>query len=69
MAMLGDLLSSFWKRRVGLAPSWQAIGLDQIPEIFASPVGVLVFPASDHCRGHRHVWTSKPTGAFMGECA
>jgi CDP-2,3-bis-(O-geranylgeranyl)-sn-glycerol synthase len=31
-AMLGDLLSSFWKRRVGLAPSWQAIGLDQIPE-------------------------------------
>jgi hypothetical protein len=31
-AMLGDLLSSFMKRRMGLAPSCQAIGLDQIPE-------------------------------------
>ena len=30
--MLGDLLSSFLKRRMGLAPSCQAIGLDQIPE-------------------------------------
>ena len=32
MAMLGDLLSSFLKRRMGLAPSRQAIGLDQIPK-------------------------------------
>jgi len=32
MAMLGDLFSSFLKRRMGLAPSCQAIGLDQIPE-------------------------------------
>jgi CDP-2,3-bis-(O-geranylgeranyl)-sn-glycerol synthase len=31
-AMLGDLLSSFIKRRLGLAPSSRAIGLDQIPE-------------------------------------
>jgi len=31
-AMLGDLLSSFSKRRLGLKPSSQAIGLDQIPE-------------------------------------
>jgi CDP-archaeol synthase len=31
-AMAGDLLSSFVKRRLGLAPSSQAIGLDQIPE-------------------------------------
>jgi len=31
-AMVGDLLSSFIKRRFGLAPSSQAIGLDQIPE-------------------------------------
>jgi CDP-2,3-bis-(O-geranylgeranyl)-sn-glycerol synthase len=30
--MAGDLLSSFIKRRLGLAPSSQAIGLDQIPE-------------------------------------
>ena len=32
LAMLGDLLSSFTKRRLGLVSSAQAIGLDQIPE-------------------------------------
>jgi len=31
-AMAGDLFSSFIKRRLALAPSSQAIGLDQIPE-------------------------------------
>lgn len=31
-AMLGDLVSSFSKRRLGCAPSSQALGLDQIPE-------------------------------------
>lgn len=31
-AMLGDLLSSFSKRRMGLASSARATGLDQIPE-------------------------------------
>jgi CDP-diglyceride synthetase len=31
-AMAGDLLSSFTKRRMGLPPSSQATGLDQIPE-------------------------------------
>ena len=31
-AMLGDLFSSFVKRRLGFLPSAQAIGLDQIPE-------------------------------------
>jgi len=31
-AMAGDLLSSFLKRRLGLAPSSKATGLDQIPE-------------------------------------
>lgn len=31
-AMGGDLLSSFVKRRMGLAPSSKATGLDQIPE-------------------------------------
>jgi len=31
-AMAGDLLSSFLKRRLGLQPSSQAVGLDQIPE-------------------------------------
>jgi CDP-2,3-bis-(O-geranylgeranyl)-sn-glycerol synthase len=30
--MASDLLSSFAKRRLGLPPSSQAIGLDQIPE-------------------------------------
>ncbi|HTV90852.1 MAG TPA: CDP-archaeol synthase [Stellaceae bacterium] len=31
-AMVGDLFSSFCKRRAGLAPSSRATGLDQIPE-------------------------------------
>lgn len=31
-AMLGDLIASFTKRRLGYPPSSQAIGLDQIPE-------------------------------------
>lgn len=31
-SMLGDALSSFTKRRLGLAPSSMALGLDQIPE-------------------------------------
>jgi len=31
-AMVGDLASSFAKRRLGLAPSSKATGLDQIPE-------------------------------------
>ncbi len=31
-AMAGDLFSSFCKRRLGLAPSSPALGLDQIPE-------------------------------------
>jgi hypothetical protein len=33
-SMAGDLLSSFVKRRLGLPPSSQALGLDQIPEAF-----------------------------------
>ena len=32
MAMAGDLLSSFLKRRLGLQSSSKAMGLDQIPE-------------------------------------
>jgi CDP-diglyceride synthetase len=32
LAMLGDLFSSFVKRRLGLAPSDKALGLDHIPE-------------------------------------
>jgi CDP-2,3-bis-(O-geranylgeranyl)-sn-glycerol synthase len=31
-AMLGDLVSSFTKRRLGIAPSDRALGLDQVPE-------------------------------------
>jgi hypothetical protein len=31
-AMLGDLFSSFLKRRVGVPPSGMALGLDQVPE-------------------------------------
>lgn len=32
VAMLGDALSSFVKRRLGIAPSGRATGIDQIPE-------------------------------------
>lgn len=32
VALAGDLLSSFIKRRLGLEPSGMALGLDQIPE-------------------------------------
>jgi len=32
LAMLGDLLSSLLKRRIGILPSGMALGLDQIPE-------------------------------------
>ncbi len=32
LAMLGDLIASFIKRRLDLPPSSQAVGLDQIPE-------------------------------------
>jgi CDP-2,3-bis-(O-geranylgeranyl)-sn-glycerol synthase len=32
LAMAGDLLSSFIKRRLGLSSSSQALGLDQVPE-------------------------------------
>lgn len=32
LVMLGDLLASFVKRRLRLAPSDQALGLDQLPE-------------------------------------
>lgn len=48
LAMLGDLLSSFIKRRRGAAPSDQMLGLDQIPEallpaLFAPPAISLSF--------------------------
>ena len=32
LAMCGDLVSSFVKRRLGMSPSSRALGLDQIPE-------------------------------------
>jgi hypothetical protein len=34
IAMIGDLLSSFIKRRMKLAPGSMALGIDQIPESF-----------------------------------
>jgi CDP-diglyceride synthetase len=47
MAMAGDLFSSFLKRRMNLAPSSQAIGLDQIPEsLFALIAARVSLPLS-----------------------
>ena len=44
-AMIGDLLSSFLKRRVGLPESSMAVGLDQIPEsLFPMVVCPFFFP-------------------------
>lgn len=40
LSLLGDLLSSFVKRRMGVPPSGQATGLDQIPEALL-PAAVL----------------------------
>ena len=39
LAMLGDLFSSFVKRRLDLAPSSRATGLDQIPEALLPLLG------------------------------
>jgi hypothetical protein len=47
VAMASDLLSSFVKRRLGLAPSRQATGLDQIPEsLFPLLAARLLLPLS-----------------------
>ena len=43
LAVAGDLLSSFVKRRMGLASSSMAIGLDQIPESLLPLLGVRLF--------------------------
>lgn len=40
LAMGGDLLSSFIKRRLGYAPSSRALGLDQIPESLLPLLGL-----------------------------
>jgi CDP-archaeol synthase len=45
MAMLGDLFSSFVKRRLGMAPSDKAFGLDHVPESLLPLLScVLVLP-------------------------
>jgi CDP-2,3-bis-(O-geranylgeranyl)-sn-glycerol synthase len=43
MAMTGDLISSFVKRRMGLAPSDRATGLDQIPESVLPLLACIIF--------------------------
>ena len=40
LSMLGDLCSSFGKRRLGLASSSRATGLDQVPESLLPLLGV-----------------------------
>ena len=50
--MIGDLFSSFAKRRMNLAPSSMALGLDQIPEF--PPAGHrLSMGFADHGSGYR----------------
>ena len=39
LAMFGDLLASFIKRRLKLAPSSRALGLDQVPESLLPMLG------------------------------
>jgi CDP-archaeol synthase len=41
LAMAGDLISSFVKRRIGLTPSSMAVGFDQIPESLLPPLAVM----------------------------
>ncbi len=43
MAVVGDLLSSFVKRRMGLPSSSMALGLDQIPESLLPLLGAWLF--------------------------
>jgi CDP-diglyceride synthetase len=43
LAVVGDLFSSFLKRRLGLAPSSMALGLDQIPESLIPAIGLQKF--------------------------
>ena len=53
-AMAGDLLSSFVKRRLALAPSSRATGLDQIPESLfplLACAAALEFSAADIAAG------------------
>lgn len=58
-AMLGDLVSSFSKRRLGRATSSQALGLDQIPESLLPLLGV-------QQRLGLHVWDiALLVGAFI----
>jgi CDP-2,3-bis-(O-geranylgeranyl)-sn-glycerol synthase len=46
-AMLGDLCASFIKRRLDLAPSSQAVGLDQVPEsLFPLIFSAVIFDLS-----------------------
>jgi len=47
VAMIGDLFSSFIKRRMKLAPGSMALGLDQIPESFLPVIAArLILPVS-----------------------
>ena len=42
-SMLGDLISSFIKRRLNTAPSSKAMLLDQLPESFIPAIGISYF--------------------------
>ena len=59
LAMAGDLLSSFAKRRLGGAPSSRALGLDQVPE------SLLPFLAGRFALGLSWVDVAVGTGLFL----
>lgn len=44
LAMVGDLASSFTKRRLGLVPSSRFIGVDQVPEAFLPLLALVPLP-------------------------
>ena len=66
MAMVGDLLSSFVKRRLKFQPSSRATGLDQIPESSTSGANLPLNAGLERNRhrGRGYLFLSWGNGAF-----
>lgn len=50
LSMVGDMTSSFIKRRLGMVPSSMALGLDQIPEALFPLMGCQAFLMLDNAQ-------------------